>query len=138
LKKQKSNSKIKCKNPKKKLQCKVLLLAPSLYPAQPTQASLNSIYAASPIVQVSSSNLESLSRVRKSAADGETSLPVQRFLREGLEVFLWVGDAGDHGNAIFEDCACNVLEISSELQASDVQSSINFQVGVGVGLSEAD
>jgi hypothetical protein len=101
--------------PKKKCQCKVLLLAPSLYPAQPIPASLNSIYAASPIVQVSSSNLESLGRVRKSAVDGETSLPVQRLLGEGLEVLLWVGNVGDVDSLILQHIADNVLEVGSEL-----------------------
>lgn len=70
------------------------------------------------------------------AGDGETSLPVQRLLGEGLEVALGVGKAGNHGFQILQDNTLHVAEVAGELQAGDKESSIHLQVGVGVSLSK--
>lgn len=72
------------------------------------------------------------------AGDSETSLPVQRLLRESLEVSLWVGKASNHCFEILQDNTRHIAEVAGELQTGDKESSILFKVGIGVSHSKAN
>lgn len=108
MQKSDSQQKIKCKMQNAKY-------ATPMQNPKPMPATLNAMYAASLIVQLVHRVLESLGRVRKSAADGETSLPVQRLLGELVEVLSWVGNVGDISSSVFQHIADNVLEVGSKL-----------------------